>query len=303
MDRIREIGVFTRVVELGSFSKAADDLTVSQSTVTKSIAQLELQLGVRLLNRNTRGISLTELGSLYYEKCKAALHELAEAENIISQRRVQLEGTLRISTSVAFGRRIVTPLLIDFMNRNASLRIDLSCDDNYVDLVSQGVDIALRMGRLADSSLGGRYLGRNPWVMGASPDYVENRGAPSEPAQLNKHDCIVYTTVQGDAVWHLQESNGISFPVYVYGRLRSNNLSTVLAATENGLGISILPQYVAQKALRRGQLVQVLIDYILPEQELHAVFPSPKLVSNNVLSLINFLKPKFQGDWWFDLSA
>lgn len=123
MDRIREIGVFTRVVELGSFSKAADDLTISQSTVTKSIAQLELQLGVRLLNRNTRGISLTELGSLYYEKCKAALHELAEAENIISQRRVQLEGTLRISTSVAFGRRIVTPLLIDFMNRNASLRI------------------------------------------------------------------------------------------------------------------------------------------------------------------------------------
>jgi DNA-binding transcriptional LysR family regulator len=298
MDRLRELRVFVRVVELGSFSKAAADLTISQSTVTKNIAELETHLKVRLLNRNTRGISLTELGELYYERCKAALHELSEAESIISRRQARLEGTLRISTSVAFGRRIVAPMLIDFMSSNPGLRVDLSCDDKYVDLVSQGIDLALRMGRLADSSLGGRYLGRNPWIMVASPDYVANHGQPAEPTELSGHDCIVYSSVQGDAVWHLRGITGKHSSIFVKGRMRSNNLSTLLISAENGLGIAILPCYVADEALRLGRIVEVLKDYLLPDQELHAVFPSPKMVPNGVLSLIDFLKPRFRDQWW-----
>ena len=158
MDHLTGIRIFTRVVELGSFSKAADDLTVSQSTATKQIGWLESHLGARLLNRNTRGVSLTEAGGLYYERCKIILKEVDDASALVGHRSDGLSGTLRVSTSVAFGRRIISPMLIDFMREHPQLKLDITCEDAYVDLVSRGIDIALRMGRLADSSLGGRYI-------------------------------------------------------------------------------------------------------------------------------------------------
>jgi DNA-binding transcriptional LysR family regulator len=298
MDRIGEIRAFIRVVELGSFSRAASDLMVSQSTVTKHVAHLEKQLGVRLLNRNTRGIRLTELGALYYEKCSAALGQLLEAESIISAHRTQLEGVIRVSTSVAFGRRIVAPLLMEFMGLNPQLRIDLVCDDAFLDLITHGIDLALRMGRLADSTLGARYLGRNPWIMVASKDYLANKGEPTDPPELAIHDCIIYSSVQGDAVWHLRGSRGEMIAVVVQGRLRSNNLSTLLSAATAGLGIAILPRYVAEDALRRGLVRQIMNSFVLPEQELHAVFPSRQLMTTKVTSLIEFLVPRFREEWW-----
>jgi DNA-binding transcriptional LysR family regulator len=172
MDRITGIQIFARVVETGSFSKAARDLNLSQPTVTKHVASLETKLGARLLNRNTRGISLTEVGTFYYDKCKTILREFEEAESLIGLQRDRIEGVLRISTSVAFGRRVIAPLLVTFVQRNPGIRIDLNCEDTYVDLIAQGVDVAIRMGRLADSSLGARYIGTNPWVMVASPTYT-----------------------------------------------------------------------------------------------------------------------------------
>lgn len=217
MDHLTGIRIFTRVVELGSFSKAADDLTVSQSTATKQIGWLEQHLGARLLNRNTRGVSLTEAGGLYYERCKIILKEVDDASALVGHRSNGLTGTLRVSTSVAFGRRIISPMLIDFMREHPQLKIDVTCEDAYVDLVSRGIDIALRMGRLADSSLGGRYIGSNPWVMVASPSYLAEQGTPQIPEDLNDHDCIVYSSVQGDAVWQLRSHEGKNHVIIANG--------------------------------------------------------------------------------------
>jgi DNA-binding transcriptional LysR family regulator len=298
MDQLTGFRIFTRVVELGSFSKAADDLVVSQSTVTKHIAWLESHLGARLLNRNTRGISLTEGGGLYYERCKAILKDVDDADAAVGRHNGALTGTLRISTSVAFGRRVVAPMLIEFMQLEPRLKIDITCEDAYVDLVSRGIDVALRMGRLADSSLGGRYIGSNPWVMVAAPGYLAEHPAPRTPKDLNNHDCIVYSSVQGDAIWQIRSREGENQAVVVNGRLRSNNLSTLLSAVRLNLGIAILPAYVARSSLKSGQTVRILEDYVLPEQELHAVFPSPKFVPQKVTAFIHFLMPRFKGQWW-----
>ena len=178
MDRITGVQLYIRIVETGSFSKASADLGVTQPTATKHVAALEAKLGARLLNRNTRGVSATEIGALYYEKCKAIQRDLEEADNLASLLQSKVGGQLRISTSVAFGRRVLTPLVLAFMQQHPEFSIDLSFDDRYVNLVEQGIDVALRMGRLSDSSLGARYLGINPWSGRRSPDYLARAGTP-----------------------------------------------------------------------------------------------------------------------------
>ena len=298
MDRITGIQLFLRIVETGSFSKASADLGVTQPTATKHVAAVEARLGARLLNRNTRGVSATEIGALYYEKCKAIQRELEEADNLASLLQSRVSGQLRVSTSVAFGRRVLTPLVLAFMARHPEISIDLSFDDRYVNLVEQGVDVAIRMGRLADSSLGSRYLGLNPWVLVGSPAYLATHGAPRSPADVARHACLVYSSVQGDERWHFSTAAGHEQPVPVRGPLRSNNLSVVLEATRAGLGLAILPWYVAFDAVAQGAVQPLLSDFALPVQEIHAVFPSPKLVPSKVSTFIAFLQESLGEEWW-----
>lgn len=162
MDRTAANKLFMRVVETGSFSRAAADLHVTQPTATKTVAAPETKLGARPLNRNTRGVSPTEIGAVYCDKCKAIQTQIDEADNLPTLMRAQVAGRLRVSTSVAFGRSVLTPLLMRFMTEHPALDVDLIADDRYVDLIAQGIDVAIRMGRLADSTLGARYLGTNP---------------------------------------------------------------------------------------------------------------------------------------------
>ncbi|RZU02403.1 LysR family transcriptional regulator [Rivibacter subsaxonicus] len=301
MDRITGIELFIRVVETGSFSKAAEELRIAQPTATKHVAALEQRLGARLLHRSTRGVSPTEVGQLYYDKCKAIARDLEEADNVAQLAGAGMAGTLRVSTSVAFGRRVLTPLVLAFMREHPQLLVDLSFDDRYVNLVEQGVDVALRMGSLADSTLGARWLGSNPWLLAAAPAYLRARGTPATPAELAGHACLVYSSVMGDARWQFVDTSaadGRQFTVPVHGPLRSNNLSALLAACEAGLGIAALPWYVAHAAVSAGRLLPVLGGHGLPAQEIHAVFPSPKLVPAKVRAFIDFLQPQFRGDWW-----
>jgi len=300
MDRIAANQLYIRVVETGSFSKAANDLGITQPTVTKAVAALEKRLGARLLNRNTRGVSPTDIGQVFYDKCKAIQREIDDADNLPALMAARVGGVLRISTSVAVGRRVLMPWLLEFMRRHADVRIDLSVDDRYVNLVEQGIDLALRMGKLADSSLGARYLGLNPWSMVAAPAYLTCAGTPHKADDLARHDCLVYSSVQGDDVWHLTDKRGKPATVRVQGSFRSNNLSALLEATRRGLGVAILPNYVAYASLARGDLVALLPDCALPAQEIHAVFPSPKLVPAKVSALTAFLADRFHGEWWKD---
>jgi DNA-binding transcriptional LysR family regulator len=303
MDRITGVQLFIRIVETGSFSKASVDLGVTQPTATKHVAAVEARLGARLLNRNTRGVSATEIGALYYEKCKTIQRELEEADNLASLLQSRVGGQLRVSTSVAFGRRVLTPLVLAFMRKHPDISIDLSFDDRYVNLVEQGVDVAIRMGRLADSSLGARYLGTNPWVLVASPAYLKAHAAPKLPIDVAKHACLVYSSVQGDERWQFNGEAGREQSVPVRGPLRTNNLSVVLEAAQDGMGLAILPWYVAHAALRAKRIVPLLTEFALPVQEMHAVFPSPKLVPSKVTSFISFLQEWFTAEWWKTLAT
>ena len=298
MDRLLAMEMFVRVVEMGSFSKAAREFNTTQPTVTKQIAATEERLKVRLLNRNTRGVSLTEPGALYYEKCKTIVREAEEADSIVQLRQNQAQGLLRVGTSVAFGRRVVVPLALEYMRRHPQVQLDLSFEDRYVDLIAQGIDVAIRMGKLADSSLGARYLGANPWVMVASPAYLKKHGTPKRAQDLSAHVALIYSSVVGDEFWRMHTPRGEPVTVPVSGRFRSNNLSAVLAAARDGLGVALMPRYVASESLASGKVLAVLGDHALPEQEIHAVFPSPKLVPGKVSGFVAFLQGRFAEGWW-----
>lgn len=301
MDRLEVMEVFVRVVELGSFSRAAEEFKTTQPTITKQIASLEQRLQARLLNRNTRGVSPTDSGLIYYDRCKALVRAAAEADSAVRLRQEHVQGLLRIGSSVAFGRRVIVPLVLEFMSRHPQVRVDLSFEDRYTDLVGQGIDIALRLGKLADSALGARFMGLNPWLLAASPQYLQRHGSPASAEDLREHVALIYSSVQGNDVWLLKAAGLGTRPVPVSGSLRSNNLSAVHAAARAGHGIAALPWYVAQASLRSGALCQVLDRFELPEQEIHAVYPSPKLVPGKVRAFIDFLEGRFEGRWWEQL--
>jgi DNA-binding transcriptional LysR family regulator len=298
MDRLQAMEMFVRVAETGSFSKAAREFATTQPTVTKQVAGIEQRLNARLLNRNTRGVSLTRAGTLYYDRCKSILRQAEEAESIVRLGQTQAQGLLRVGSSVAFGRRVVVPLALEFLAQHPQLQLDLSFEDRYTDLVAQGIDVAVRLGKLADSGLGARYLGTNPWLMVASPSYVKTRGAPKRPVDLSAHETLIYSSVQGNDVWRVLSPKGDLVTVPIAGKLRSNNLSALLAAARAGFGIAALPWYVAARSLRGGEVVQVLRGHSLPEQEIHAVYPSPRLVPGKVQTFIAFLQGRFAVRWW-----
>lgn len=310
MDRVTGLQLFVRVVETGSFSKASVDLGVTQPTATKHVAALEKRLGARLLHRSTRGVTPTEVGAAYYDKCKSLLRDLHEADDLAALMQSRVRGTLRISTSVAFGRRVLTPLVLRFMQQHPELSIDLGFEDRYVNLVEQGIDVAIRMGRLADSQLGASHLGLNPWVLVAAPAYLERKGVPRSPKDLAGHDALIYSTVQGDDRWHFTRAGASTggggaaagaadtVTVGVSGPLRSNNLSALLAATRAGLGVAALPRYVAHESLQARIVKPLLEAWALPVQEMHAVFPSPRLVPQKVSGFVSWLQGQFAPGWW-----
>ncbi|WP_342619652.1 LysR family transcriptional regulator [Rhodoferax sp. GW822-FHT02A01] len=300
MDHLHAVRLFIRVVDLGSFSKAAADLGIGQPSATKVVAQLESQLGSRLLHRSTHGVTPTEIGLLYYEKCKLISHHFEEAQSVAALMQSQIQGVLRISTSVAFGRRVMVPLVMRFMRSNPKVQIELTFDDRYVDLVAQGIDVAVRMGRLSDSTLGARFLGINPWVVVGSPKYLVERGIPKRPADLARHDALVYSTVQGDARWLFTGADGRLHPTPVRGLLRSNNLSALLSAASADMGIAALPWYVAYESVQSGAVVPILSEWSLPSQEIHAVYPSPRRVPVKVSHFIDWLQGQIGESWWSD---
>ena len=298
MDHLAAVRLFIRVVDLGSFSKAAADLGMGQPSATKLVAKLEAQLGSRLLHRSTHGVTPTEIGVLYYEKCKLIDHHFEEAQSVAALLQSQVQGGLRISTSVAFGRRVLVPLVMRFMKLNPKLQIELSFEDRYVDLVEQGIDVAVRMGRLEDSTLGARFLGVNPWVVVASPAYLAQRGVPKQLADLSAHDALVYSTAQGDSRWLFAAADGRQCPTTVRATLKSNNLSALLAAARGDMGIAALPWYVAHGSVQSGAVQPVLTDWSLPSQEIHAVYPSPRQVPAKVSGFVQWLQGQIGETWW-----
>jgi len=210
----------------------------------------------------------------------------------------KVRGKITISASVGFGRRVLTPSILQFMMHHPELEVNLNMDDRYINLIEQGVDLAIRMRRLPDSSLGSRFLGSNPWVMVASPGYLKDHAAPNKPADIRKHQALIYTTAQGDHRWNLTNQNNQSEIIEVKGPFTSNNLSSILAAARAGMGLAVVPWYVAHQSVKDQMLTPVMEDWTLPSQEIHAVFSSPKHLSTKVSLCIDWLQGQFKGEWW-----
>lgn len=289
-DRWQEMAVFVRVADGGSLSRAARELNLSQPSVTRIIGSLEARLGATMLLRTTRGIALTEAGAVYLERAKRLLAELEEAEQ--ETRGVDsLQGMIRLAAPVLYGARVIIPALATFLARHRDLRVELTMSDARQNLVTDGVDLAIRMGigPLDDSTFGARKLAEVDRVVVAAPDYLSARGAPDTPADLAKHDCIVQHGLFGGESWRFTRNKTVT-SVEVNARLWINSASGVLAAAVAGMGIALATRPMAKEELRTGQLVQLLESYRLEPAEVYAVFPAGPRPSAKVRAIVDHLE-------------
>jgi len=293
MDTINGMVTFARVVEANSFSEAARRLGISKSAVSKQIARLEDHLGARLLNRTTRRISPTEVGAAFYERCSRIVAEVEEAELAVTRLQVEPRGVLRVNAPMSFGILHLAPAIAVFMKRYPDMDIDLTLNDRFVDLIDEGYDLAIRIGTMADSSLIARKLAPSRLVLCAAPAYLRRRGLPVEPRDLAEHECLVYSLATGGDLWKFTDAKGAPHPVRVNARLRVNNGDVMRDIAASGLGLTVLPTFIASKDLEKGTLVPVLTDYHLPETAVSAVYPQNRHLSTKIRVFVDFLAGRF----------
>ncbi|MAM88599.1 MAG: LysR family transcriptional regulator [unclassified Hahellaceae] len=293
MDKFLEMQTFTAVVEAGSFVGAADGLAMSKAAVSRYIADLEARLGLRLLHRTTRRLSLTEEGDVFYYRCRELLASLDAAETELSSRRGEASGLLRVNAPLTFGISHLAPLWGDFLEQNPKVRIDINLSDRMVDLVEEGYDIAIRIAALSNSTLISRRFASTRIVMCASPGYLEAFGEPQTPADLTSHRIIAYSySAKGDE-WHFDGPGG---PVSVRTRpaMSSNNGDTCRALALAGQGVTLQPDFLVGRDIADGSLVEVLPEYHAAELGIYAMYPTRKHVAPKVTALIDFLQEAFQ---------
>lgn len=293
MDRFLAMETFVRVVDRGGFSAAAQDLRISRAMVSRHIQELEARLGARLLHRTTRRVSVTEAGQVYYERSAHLLADLAAADSEVGEMHARPRGTLRVNGPVVFGSLHLAAAVADYMAAFPEVNIELTLNDRTVDLVEEGFDMAVRIGRLADSSLMARRLAPCRLVIVASPGYLARRGTPLVPGDLTKHDCIRYMYGEGGDVWHFQGPDG-KLAVRVQGQLRTNNGDVMRIAASRGMGIAVAPSFIVNDDLASGALVPLLHGWSGAEEiAVHAVYPPGRNPSAKLRSFIDFLVPRF----------
>lgn len=288
MDRFQAMTTFVRVIDTGSFSAAARQGNVGQPAVSKMIAQLEEQLGVRLVTRTTRGLSPTEAGQRYYERARRALEEADEAEVAARGAGRGLTGRLRISAATTFARLHIVPSLPAFMDQHPELELELIMDDRVVDMVEEGVDVALRMGALPDSSAIARKLAAGRRLLVATPTYLELAGTPATPAEIAGHQAVVYTRYEA-AHWTFRHAGGAEASVSVGGRLRVTAAEGLRAAVLADMGLAVASEWMFTRELASGAVVPVLADWALPPIDLWALFPSGRLASAKARAFADYV--------------
>ncbi len=292
MDRLDDMLAFIKVVDTKSFTAAADRLNLSKSVVSRRIGELENRLGARLLNRTTRKLSLTEVGQAYYERCARILADLEEAEQAVADLHAAPRGRLRVNAPVSFGVRHLAPAVAEFINRYPSIEVEMDLNDRFVDLVEEGYDLAIRIGRLRDSSLIARRLAPARAVTCASPAYLEQYGTPQVPEDLSNHRCLIYTNLPTPDVWQFKV-NGEIRSVRVSGPLRGNNGDLLREAALSGAGIVLSPTFLCGEALSSGALRPFLTDCMIAEASVNAVYPQNRHLSPKVRVFVDFLLQRF----------
>ncbi len=278
---LNKVAVFSRVVDAGSFTGAARHLGLPKSSVSRAVKQLEEELGVRLLNRTTRQLRLTDAGRLYHDGVSRALIGLEDARAAVSAAEREPTGTVRITAPVDLAARMLTPILGRFVRQHPGIKVDLVLTNRYIDLVSEGIDLALRAGRLEDSTLIVRPLGLAAGALFASPVYLKRRGVPKRVTELGKHDCVLFRPQGERATWELVGPRG-PVEVEVDGAIRSDDFSFVFHAVAEGLGIGILPLGGCERAAR---LERVLPEYAMRGVPLQIVYPSGRFLPHRVVLL------------------
>lgn len=294
LDRIVGMQVFARVAALGSLSGAARALGMSQTMATKHMAALERRLGVRLLHRTTRRVSLTEPGRRYLEHVERILAEVAEADALAAAERVEITGALRVNAPTSFGARELAPLLPDFARLNAGLRVELGLNDRVIDLVDEGWDVAIRIGTVADQTLIARKLAPCRLLLAAAPAYLAAHGRPRSPADLASHNCLGYTlsTVVGPTRWQFGPDGAVK--VAVSGNLVANNGDALVAAAVAGQGLVYQPTFILGDDIRAGRLVAIELD--APPVTLagvFAVYPGLRRPPAKIRAFVDFLAERY----------
>ena len=286
---------FVAVVEAGSFNRAAEQLEASTAAVSRRVSGLENALGVKLLNRTTRQIDLSEAGKQFYQDVLNIFHSLEEAEERIQTGRETVRGNLRVAAPLSFGIQRIAPVLPGFMKRHPALRVQLQLEDRFTDLVSEGIDVAIRIGTLKDSSLVATRIASIAAVFCASPDYLSRRGEPRKPEDLSGHDCLHYSLLSTREEWGFPEGQA-GKDIEISGSLSANNGEVLKEAAMQGLGITLLPTFIAEDALQDGRLKEILRRYRPQPFGLYAVRPSRQFTPARVRLLVEYLKAQFAGE-------
>lgn len=299
MDRLDDMLAFIKVVDARSFTAAADRLNLSKSVVSRRVADLENRLGARLLNRTTRRLSLTEVGQAFYDRCQRILADLEEAELAASDLQASPRGRLKLAAPLSFGIQHLAPAITAFMAQHPAIEVDVELNDRYVDLVDEGFDMAVRIGRLRDSSLIARRLAPSRRVLVASPAYLDREGTPEVPEDLGSHRCLLYTNTPAAEQWQFRVGGEVK-SVRVSGVLRANNGDLLMAAAMAGQGIAVLPTFMCGQAVETGALRCLLFDCYVSESAVHAVYPQNRHLSSKVRALVAFLAARFGPEPYWD---
>jgi DNA-binding transcriptional LysR family regulator len=301
MDRLAIMEAFARVAESGSFSEAARRLGASKSLVSRQVAALEAELGARLLHRTTRSLTLTEEGRGYHAEVVRILAEIQDANMSVSRMQAAPRGRLKVNAPMSFSFLHLAPMIPDFLRRFPEVDLDMTLNDRYVDLIEEGFDVAVRIGRLADSSLVARKLAPMRPVICASPAYLRERGVPEKPDDLGKHLCLCNSTNMLIDEWRLVDRDGRPVMVQIKGRLRANNGDALRIAALQGLGLVNLPTFFVGGDLQAGTLVSVLSDYMPQDAGIYAVYPHSRHLLPKVRAFIDFLAERIGPRPYWDL--
>lgn len=295
MDKFEDLQAFVAVVEAESFTGAAERLGTAKSVVSRRVSALEERLGVQLLRRTTRTLNLTQTGRSFYEHSARILADLEEAESAVQQEHGELRGTLRVALPLSFGVRHMCKPIASFSRLHPKIRFDLDLNDRRIDLVEEGMDLAIRIGHLPDSSLVARRLFEVRTVVCASPHYLSVHGEPKSPAELSEHDCLVYSNLPDPETWRWKDAGSRKQGVDVRVVMRASNGDLLANAAAHGLGVVLQPTFLASEAIRRGNLVPILEDYEWPVSPAFAVYPPTRHLSYRVRAFIDFLADRFAG--------
>ncbi|MHB1218969.1 MAG: LysR family transcriptional regulator [Alphaproteobacteria bacterium] len=299
LDSLSGMAVFAKVVEARSFTAAAAELGMSKSAVSKQISRLEDRLGARLLNRTTRRLSLTETGAAFYDRCARVVAEAQEAELAVTNLQSEPRGTLRVNAPMSFGHLHIAPAIPDFLTRYPEVRVDMTMNDRFVDLIDEGFDVAIRIARLTDSSLIARRLAPDRRVLCGAPAYFAKRGEPRTPDDLAAHNCLSYAYVSDTDQWQFIDGEGTR-AVSVRGNLRANNGDAIRQALLAGLGVAVLPAFIVGPDVQAGRLREVLSDYLPNRASVYAVYPHSRHLSAKVRVFVDFLADRFGPSPYWD---